>query len=279
MSFQVIYFLNNDFSATNTDMIRRWSSYLPIKVAYEGDHLKFVKLKEITQLNATDIAQVKWELNSKLRSAKKTIRKFPWFHLNSLTLPVLRILKAIELLHVQSRHVWTIEKDVAFIGNPTIFFDSFTNSQADLISSRFSYVDDRYWAFKPRTLLSNAMYKPHEWPWNTEKMSSTDVVIWRAVMVERYSLQLLNFVRNLTQHGLFMQAEIFESTVCYNEDWCQIEKWDVGTTWRSHYYVPNTKKARHHFPNCSIVSKCCKNQFVHPLPELKTNKNCSTLLR
>ena len=258
-------------------MILRWAQFeINLKVAYEGPFVQLQSLKKA--LHKIEVAHVKWKLNNNMQIAKANISKFKWFTLSSQTLTILRTFQAIKLLDIRNKYIWTIEKDVAFLGNPKVFFDSYITSNADLISSSFSHVNHNYWGFLPRTFLANATYKPDKWPWNVSKIQD-DIVIWRAIMVERFSQKLLAFVENLTDYGLFMQAEIFESTVCYNEDWCKIEKWDEHTNWKSAYFVPNTGKLRHRFPNCLLASKCCRNQFLHPMPELKHNLNCNTTLR
>jgi len=269
--------MDNDWSQANIEMMTRWSRLnFPLKIAYEGPKHKFDNL--IGVLNKIDIVRVNWKMNKNMMKAKESLLKFKWFTLTSRTLCNLRTFEAVEKLHLQDQYIWTIEKDVAFMGNPKLFFDSYITSESDLISSTYGYADNTYWAFRPRTLLANATYDARRWPWNVSKIKK-DVVIWRAVMVERVSPKLLKFMENLTDNGLFMQSEIFESTVCYNENWCSMQSWDEHTKWKSKYFVPNTGRLRLRFPTCDIVSRCCKNQFVHPLFELKNEMGCNATLR
>lgn len=93
MSYCVIYFLHQDWSSVNLNMIIRWSQLnFDLKIAYEGPIEKFMKLGKI--LNKTDIANVKWKPNDKIKFSSHEInKKYRWFKLSSQTFTILRLLK------------------------------------------------------------------------------------------------------------------------------------------------------------------------------------------
>jgi len=105
-------------------------------------------------------------------------------------------------------HVWVVENDAYFEGNPASFFASFASSPADYVGRMEGFVDEGY----------DHHYNNHP---GLSWMPSRDVAFFKFEHVERYSHSLLDAYEEMYKHQLYTWGEKMGSA-CKAWKWCRL---------------------------------------------------------
>lgn len=181
------------------------------------------------------------------------------------------------------QYVWSVEKDAAFDGDLMRFWRAFSTDAADLLTSQLQTVGHSFWGWRLRTgALKNAsvhvdtnitklLVRGHS---GYGRQNRSVNLLLRYTVVERFSARLLQRIDRHLVAGELMQSEIFASSVCGMEPWCQLGRWDAHGWRHPEKFHPRRELALPSFPSyCEMVvwegrERQSTHTWLHPVIEM-----------